>query len=288
VLDVDASRTLFADSANTVWMRDRTGGTRTQVQASPYGGLTGYLLPLGAIFGREGNGRVYELRNGTVESPGTFAYGRLAVAGSWAAWAGSSGGAFRRDLLTGATEGVGAGGAITTPDIGANGDLVWSDGIRVFRYQAFPVTSVVDSMGTSPLTDGTNVVYLRSASVTLWNGTTRTVLSNALVDPEPHSHYEVNAGWVAYVVRDGGGATQVRVRSPGGTDTQVTSTAESALIRGLSPEGTLLFARSKRLYLLRAPYTATPTYLGIDWFRARFRGTELQLYLGNTVFTAAY
>jgi hypothetical protein len=39
---------------------------------------------------------------------------------------------------------------------------------------------------------------------------------------------------------------------------------------------------------VRAPFTAAPARIGKDWFTVRFRGTELQLYLGNTVFRAAY
>lgn len=41
--------------------------------------------------------------------------------------------------------------------------------------------------------------------------------------------------------------------------------------------------------MVRAPFTASPARIARDWFSsARFRGTELQLYLGNTVWTATY
>jgi hypothetical protein len=122
----------------------------------------------------------------------------------------------------------------------------------------------------------------------MWNGATETVLSNALTGAVPPTHYEAAGGWVAYAVMDGGGATQLRVRAPDGTIRQVTSFGTSSLIRALGPDGTLVYANAGSAYALRAPFTGVRTRLGTDWFRARFRGAELQLFLGNTVFHASY
>jgi hypothetical protein len=283
-LDVDSARLLFGDIVNTVWIRDRTGGARTALQASSYGNLSGRLHPLGAIFGREANGRLYDYRNGTVVDAAANVPGGLTVKGTWAAWPTTSG-VGRRDLLAGTSEGIGNG---VHPDIGPNGDLVYDYGGKIYRYRTFPVSEMVDSGGASrPVTDGTNIVYLKGG-VTLFDGTSRTVLTTNPAGSTPHTYWEVNAGWIAYAVADGAGAAQLRVRAPDGTDRQVTSTVASNLIRALSAEGTLVFARSGSLYVLRAPYTATPTRIGKDWFTVRFRSTELQLYLGNSVFTATY
>lgn len=69
-----------------------------------------------------------------------------------------------------------------------------------------------------PVTDGINVVYRRDTQLVLWK----------------------DGGRTAYAPTDAGGATQVRVRAPDGTDRQVTSGFTGSLIRALSAEGTLV------------------------------------------------
>ena len=77
------------------------------------------------------------------------------------------------------------------------------------------------------------------------------MLTTSLAGSTPRTHYQINAGWIAYAIRDGEGATQIRVRAPNGTDTQATSTLASSHIRALGPDGTLVFARSGVQYVLR-------------------------------------
>jgi hypothetical protein len=278
-LDLDSTRLLFIDTVNTVWTRDRTGGTRTPLQASSYGNVYGRLFPLGALFGRKANGQLYEYRGGTVATMATVASSALIMKGSWALWPGG-----RRDLLAGTT--VTAGNA--SSDLSPDGDVVYGSLGRVYRFHDTYPGAVVDSGGaSSPVTDGINVVY-QKGFLMRFDGTTSTVLTTALAGATPHTYYETSGGWIAYAVVDGGGASQLRVRAPNGTDTQVTSTVASNVIRALAADGTLVFARSGALYALRAPYTATPTRLGKDWFAVRFRGTDLLLFVGNSVFQASY
>lgn len=50
-----------------------------------------------------------------------------------------------------------------------------------------------------------------------------------------------------------------------------------------------VYANGGSLYVVRATFTTLPARIARDWFASvRFRGTDLQLYLGNTVWTAAY
>jgi hypothetical protein len=291
-MDADSSRLLFADTANTIWLHDRAGGTRTVLQASSIGNLSGFLFPLGALFAREGSGHLYEWRNGTVVDLSIGVAGSLVVKGNWATWYNvTNGGAGRRDLVAGTSEFI---SGARNPHIGPNGALVYDDDVanggRVYLLGTSTGAVLVDSVTSrKPLTDGNLVVYAWFSSLKMWDGATRTELTSSPGGYTPHTNYEINAGWIAYTVLDGGGATQLRVRNPGGTDTQVTSFSNSSVIRALSAEGTLVYARGGSIYALRAPYTAAPTRIARDWFRAvRFRGTELQLYLGNTVFSASY
>ncbi|HEV7586992.1 MAG TPA: hypothetical protein VGO40_02585 [Longimicrobium sp.] len=285
-VDLDSSRLLFADAAHTVWLRDRVGGTRTAVQASPFlgfAGVEGRLHSQGAIYLRlvpGTTGRVYEWRSGAfvdLNAPATS----LVAEGDWAAWV--NGSQFtRRDLAAGTSMTLSA----AQPDVAANGDLVYASGGGVKRLRAGVTTSV--DAGSGALTDGINVVYLKSFQVTMWDGTTATTLSNTLISAAPRTHYEANGGWVAYAMADGGGNSQIRTRAPGGTDRQVTLFGSSSQIRALSADGTVVFGNAGVLYVLRAPYTAAPTRLGRDWYNASFRGTGLLLFLGNTVFSATY
>jgi hypothetical protein len=285
-MDLDSTRLLFADAANTVWVQGRPGGARTLVQASTFTNVQGTLYSLGAVFMRKANGHVYDWRSGTVVDVSGGA-SDLVAKGSWATWYNASVGAGRRDLLAGTTEFV---GGTVHPDVAANGGWVYDSGTgRVYSQPTtFASRVLVDSVGSqSPLTDGNRVVY-QAGWLRMWDGTTSTVLTTSPGGSTPHTHYEINAGWIAYTIADGAGATQIRVRAPNGTDTQVTSTLAGNLIRALGADGTLVFARSGVQYALPAPYTAAPTRLGKDWFIARFRGPELQLFLGNTAFAPSY
>jgi hypothetical protein len=283
-MDLDSTRLLFADSANAVWLADRTSHARTLVQASAAGGAYGFLYPGGALFGRSSNQHLYELRSGTVQVVSSSASG-VVVEGSWATWADGPG-VVRRNLATGAGEAVANG---VQPDVASNGDLVWSDGTGVYLHRTGAGTTLVDSGGSGPVTDGINVVYLKAGKVMRWDGATRTVLSTAPAGAGPHTHYETNGGWIAYPVVNGGGYTRIWLRAPDGSDYEATlGLSGNSQIRGLSPEGTLMAENAGQLRVHRAFQYATFTRLGRDWFRVRFRGTEPQLFLGNTVFGATY
>jgi hypothetical protein len=282
-MDLDDSRLFFADAANGAWLRDRGTSARTLI-SNGVSGLDGRLFSLGAFFQRSASGKFYVYRSGVFTDLGsTAAY--WAVRGDWAVWSNgaSTSTVVRRDLAAG-TNATTTGGLA---DVAANGDVVYVSTTGVRRWRGGG-TTLVDAVGSSPVTDGINVVYIRSQQVWMWDGATSTALSNTLGTVAPHTYYEAAGGWVAYAVVDGGGANQLRVRAPGGTDRQITAYGTGSQIRALSADGTLAFGNAGYLYVVRAPYTVTPTRIGRDWFGVRFRGTELQLYLGNTVFLATY
>jgi hypothetical protein len=289
-MDADSSRLLFADAANGVWLHDRPGGTRALLQAHPVDLLSGWLFPLGAIWGRRNTGQVYEWRNGVLTTIKAVT-NTVQVKGSWALFTDGFD-LYRRDLAAGTQAFIGSATDYdySESDIAANGDVVQIRIGDVYRNRVGVGWTRVASGSYNrwPLTDGINVVYRRDTQLVLWNEGIDSVLGDAPAGAAPNTHYAVSGGWVAYVFTDGGGATQVRVRAPDGTDRQVTTFAGSSLIRALSAEGTLAFAYGGSVYVVRAPFTAAPARIGKDWFTVRFRGTELQLYLGNTVFRAAY
>ena len=305
-LDLDPTRLLFADAASRVWIRDRATGTRTLL-APPALQPYGWLHPQGAIFvSHEGPGRLYDWRAGTLEDLGqpnsTIS---LVVKGKWAIWNNGMT-LLRRDLDAGTNVTVSTTALNNGNDVAPNGDVVYSTGsgggYDVARYRdgvITPITADVDTehWNVYPRTDGTNVLYLKSdqhgstviqpVRITLWTGTTETVFPDLFASALDVG-YAANGGWIAYTVIDGGGERQIRIRAPDGTDRQATFAASSSFLRALGADGTVVYAYGTSLYAIRAPYTGGPTRLGRNWFQASFRGSELLLRLGNTVFHGNY
>jgi hypothetical protein len=296
-MDLDSARLLFAGAAAGVWLRDRGAASRTllgQGGSEPFG----YLHAQGAIFGSNTVfAHVYDWRSGTLVDLGQAnAASSLEVAGNWAIW--SNGTTLtRRDLAAGTNLTVSTNAGSIENDVAANGDVVaWTRAYDVFRWRSgtvTPITADLDSAywNTYPVTDGTNVLYRKSAQhgltvvqpgrVAWWDGATETLLS----DTTTVGRYAASGGWIAYPVVDGGGVLQVRTRAPDGTVRQATTSASPSIVRALGPDGTVVYSTSNgSLYVVRAPYTGLATRLGRDWLRPSFRGTTLLLFLGNTVF----
>ena len=298
-MDLDANRLLFSDSVDRIWLRDRATGSRTliaQLGTIPYGRLHAQ----GAIFASTNvYAHVFDWRAGTLlDLGGANSPRSLEVAGSWAIW--SNGKTLtRRDLAAGTNVTVSTNAFNIDNDVAANGDVVFTDySYDVHRYRAGVITPITADPDTeyrnvSPVTDGTNVLYLKSTQygrpvtqkgrVTLWDGAAETVLS----DTVPATWYAANGGWIAYPMVDGAGNQQIRTRAPDGTDRQVpTGSSSPSYVMALGPDGTVVYASNDWLYVIRAPYTAAPTRLGGS--RPVFRGTELLIFIGNAVFRASY
>jgi hypothetical protein len=254
----------------------------------------------------EAGRHVWDWRLGSEADLGAVNTSNLLVDGLWAVWRGS-GDISRRELSAGTTVTVPGSSNSLGQDVGPNGDVVYaynnSIGWEVARFRGGVVEPIPPPLGGQrfnrfPLTDGINVVYWKgdpgggptslAGQVAWWNDTTETLLTPLINPLQPNQNYAVNGGWIAYTVVDGGGATQIRVRAPNGTDLQVTSAAGSSLIRGLASDGTLVYANAGSIFARRAPFSSGAVRVGRDWFRVSFRGSELLLFLGNSAFHASY
>jgi len=303
-LDLDSTRLLFVDDAAAgVWIRDRATAARALLAAG-MNRPDGRLHPQGAIFTSAtslSSGLVYDWRAGTLSDMGIVYLASLVVEGNWAIWNRSQT-ILRRDLTAGTNVTVTLTSTLFANDVAANGDVVYGTGsgggYEVRRWRdgvTTPITADVDTAhwNVYPRTDGTHVLYLKTdqhastdikpGRVTLWTGTTETVFPS-LLPPDFSSLYEANGGWIAYTVLDGGGARQIRTRAPDGTDRQATFAGTSSILLALGPDGTVVYTNGTSTYAIRAPYTGGAARLGPDWFRASFRGSELLLFVGNSVF----
>jgi hypothetical protein len=299
VLDADSTRTLYIGPGG-LWMRDRVAGTRDSAVV-PISRIMGRLHPQGAIV-IDGNtfGHVYDWRLGALQDLGMANSSKsLHVAGSWAIWnQGTT--LFRRDLLSGSTITVDTAAGNINNDVAPNGDVVWwsgtgADAYDIYRYRAGAVTRITadpDAVhrNTYPVTDGTNILYFKSnpGNDVLFAGGAESILAGPFASANPHSFYEANAGWIAWVYSDAAGALQIRTRSPGGIERAATFSATSSVIHALGPDGTLVFTRGGSLYAVRAPYSAAPVRLSKNPAWAAFRGSRLLVFLGNSVFDAVY
>jgi hypothetical protein len=293
-MDADSTRLLFSDSVKRVWLHDRGNGSRTflaQAGTAPYG----WLHAQGAIFASTNTfAHVYDWRSGTlVDMDQASPSGSLVAQGNWAIWNASTT-LRRRDLAAGTNLTV-ATNARDDNHVAANGDVVFTDPtFDVYRYRTgggvTRITNDPDDLyrNRAPRTDGVNVLYVKTPTgaqkgrVTLWDGTTETVLGDTTIVPR----YAANGGWVAYPKVDGIGNPQIRTRAPDGTDRLVTTTSFASYLTALGPDGTVIYSSNGSQYASHPPYTAAPTRIGGG--RAVFRGTELLLFVGNTVYRTSY
>ncbi|HEX6367740.1 MAG TPA: Ig-like domain-containing protein [Longimicrobium sp.] len=300
LLDADVGRVLYADSLGSVWMR--AGSTETQLAPGVHPRIA-RLHPGGAIFGE---GRVYDW-NGTLHDVGPLNR-QLDVAGSWAIWSNFTN-LYRRNLATGATALVTDNAINDNNDVTAAGLVVYASGqdgneadsYEIYRYDGLATRLTSDPDGTYwnvyPVTDGTNVLYVKRHPVTsqdrvaLWRAGTETVLTGPLANLAPGRNYAASGGWIAWTDRDAGGIRQIHTRSPDGTNRMATAAGTPSEIRALGADGTVIYANGGWLYAIRAPYSGAAVKIASDWGSnnaARFVGGELLLFLGRSVFRANY
>ncbi|HST58361.1 MAG TPA: hypothetical protein VLK84_06735, partial [Longimicrobium sp.] len=153
-----------------------------------------------------------------------------------------------------------------------------------------------------PVTDGTNVVYRKSAQgggtlqpggIALWRDGTETLLTSAPRNVEPGRDYAAEGGWVAFTNTDAGGIVQVYTRAPDGTVRRATSTGTASYLRALTPDGSVLYVNGRSVYAIRAPYTGSPVRISYDWAGSswepyRVVDGDMFLFLGRTVFRAMF
>ena len=305
MLDVDASRVLYVDSAG-VMIRPVGGGAATQVDTAHRVDRT-FLFPGGAIYVRTPQSSVLdaqlvEWRGGALAELGRpNSVNSLEVAGSWAEWSNGTT-LYRRDLSAGTNTVISTTAGNWQNDVTENGDVAfWSIGdynVYLFRGSAVDTASTggsLDAQHVYVVTDGANVLYRTSSpnafgpsSISRWHNGTTTVLTTGIpFELYPHTAYEANGGWSAYIHADGGGIYQVFTIAPDGTTRQATAGSGNALIVALSPNGDLVYTKLGRRYATRSPYT-TRTDVGAPLGTMRFRGTQLEALVGRSAFSVSY
>ena len=143
----------------------------------------------------------------------------------------------------------------TENSVGENGDVAyWNLSHDVLRFRGGSNTNITSDNGVNwlnvyPLTDGTNIVFLRrptgvydGAEIWLFDGTALSMLAPfRSIQVLPHSDYEVNGGWTAFTKADASGFAQVWTRSPLGVLRAVSAFGTSSRIRALGSDGSVVF-----------------------------------------------
>jgi hypothetical protein len=287
LLDVAADRMLylFDDGTDAPPLRigDRSSGQDTPIEL-PLGVRPhdGYLSPGGAIFVAGPSDRstfpsVYRFSRGALtvlEPPDScvslFARGNDGI---WTARRlvaqADTIALVRRDLVAGIDVDVASARlGYMGVDVAANGDVVYgtetAGSYKMHRYRA-GATTQTSAGGTlssvSPLRDATDVVYVRQtpppcctpgsyAIILHYSGAELSLTPMQLrSSPRPGLDYQVHNGYAAFTRDDGVGASQVWLRGPDGTLTQLSFFGSTSSIDGLAPTGELTFLSGGRRYL---------------------------------------
>jgi hypothetical protein len=276
ILDLDATRVLWLDSATTRQVKLRTLATGADVVVVGDQGADGRLTPAGALAvrGSAPTGELFEYRDGTVSSLGPIGFTQgadehlPAVDGSWAAWMTSPvGTVIRRDLTAGTNvtvTGPLAYASKASVDVGSNGDVVYeyfigsqSGGNSYIKLYHDGITTDVGTpftlLLTRPQTDGGNVVFttlslFKGLELWLWRaGTTERLTGKSAISP-PVPDSRLASEWVAYTAFTFSPATgtsiQVRLRTPGGADEPVSPAGPgyAALLEALCSDGSVVYS----------------------------------------------
>lgn len=306
VFDVGDDRILHLDSSSgygVLKIYDRASGTDVVIMDdSTRRPESGFLTPVGVLFeARVGRIQVHEWRNGLLTEHGDFTPSTsLNVAGNYAAW-NNFFALTRYDIGTGVETTVTTDAGAGHNDVAPNGDVVYWSSDGIFRYRAGQTTKLTsDDDGADsnryPLTDGTNVVYIKSGPcctnqthrIAMYEEAGELILAGPRSShPVPRRDYTVDGGWVAYTKPESG-VLEVWVRSPTGGQQQVATFASDASgdseIDSLSPSGDVVIVSGDRRYRWSPTTGAAPVDIGSRLGRSLWLGDELLVIIGNTVF----
>jgi len=313
ILDADATRFLVADvnadfevTVRSVRIVARVGGASTTILADTSQDLqveleTARLTSHGAIL--LSRGALYEWRDGAMVRPaGTGPVGGLEVEGDFAIWIQGSA-LVRRNLANGTNQTVTAAGR---GSVAVNGNVAYvgtDENIRT--YSAGTTTQLTtEGLNRGPVTDGTQVVFVRALAstgpfeITLFAPGSPVVLATVALNsgsavpccaPEPHQDYRISNGWIAFVEPDITGVGQVWIRSPGGTETQLSFFGvtnpflNTSFLKALSTTGEVVFdVFEGRRY--RAAAGISPVDIGSRNGRPLYIDGVLHVALGATLF----
>ncbi len=305
IWDVAADRLLFLESRSdrgVLKIHRRTDGQESVVMDEPgryprYG----YLTPKGAIFLEQSGdvltALIYESRSGVLTNLGFPNSAQSLVArGNYAIW-NSGGTLILRDLVAGENMTVTSQAGNWKNDVALSGDVVyWGDGYNIYRYRSGATTQLTRDTAlwnVYPLTDGEAVVYRKQDpccgqqryGLYLHDGSAEIELAPLALRPEPATYldYQIHQGWVAFTRLGTGGQLQVWIRSPGGSETQVTYYGDSSRISALAPNGELMFFHHRR-YLHRSG--EPPVEINSSLGDAFWQGGQWWVTLGRTLFQA--
>lgn len=283
--DVSGTRLLYVDAQRSppaLEVLDTAGGDPVVIETGallelPGATTYGFLTAAGAIYAKapsdasSANYTAHDWRgSGTPVDLGWIDAWRggpwLRVAGRHATYSSLSLREVQvRDLVTGTSTALPIPGHGLS-DVAANGDVVFTASAAygeprdLYRYRGGSATALTTGGGvTSPLTDGTAVVYGVSAGGALEivrhdpTGVTTLARGPAV---HPVSGYAISNGWVAYLAPDALGVGQVW-RHHGATSEQLTWFGTTPALDLVASDGTV-YLTSGSAPLGRRRYRATP------------------------------
>jgi hypothetical protein len=304
VLDADNSRLLWTSGSN-VGITHLGASSETIASGLPFG-LQGfipraYLTPSGAAFAvaSSSSGQFYVWRNGSLTSKTLNSTSSVAAAGDFIIYTTSPDGLYRQDVSNGAEVLISSSSGNSENSVGENGDVAyWNLSHDVVRFRGGTNTNITSDNGVNwlninPLTDGTNIVFLRrptgvlyGAEVWFFDGTALSMLAPfRSIEVLPHYDYEVNGGWTAFTKVDASGFAQVWTRAPSGVLRAVSAFGTSSRIRALGTDGSVVFDNGLDRYFASA--TGSPTRISASNGSVVWRSGHLIMMLGNAAFTVS-
>jgi hypothetical protein len=299
--DADSSQLLYVGDGGSLRIQDRATGEIVEIHSgSPPLKGRAFLTSAGAAFATElGNGASgstgFSWESGTLVALDRLnSEESLRGSGAYLIW---SDGAvlYRRDVIARSTivvNNIGAGNWKNS--VAANGAVAFWDTTSYEIHLRQPdgttvqLTSDATLLNTYPETDGTAVLYRKHPSggpysITLnANGSTEEELSVVANDIQPQTHYQIAAGWVAYVKPGPSGVLQVWRRTPQGQQTQLTFFSGSSQIDGLGEDGTITIINGSRRYWVAPGDTALVDVSSLAG-KTLFIGGSPYLMIGNAL-----
>jgi len=303
-------------SGITLKVLDRATGQTVPVPAVPgHYPEYGWLVPGGVIFRASGGDsttvRLYEWRGGSNVSDlgplnSTFS---VVVRAPYVIWSDGTT-LYRRDLATGQTVVVATDAGNWYNDLLPTGEVVyWTEDdsdYRIMRYYEGKTEQVSpDTPGLwniYPITDGTNVVYLRLTpccgnqyyGVVLNHGTRETALTSpGSYELSSGVDYEVDHGWTAFQGTSSTGDLRTWLRDPEGTITQLPDIAPGGRpeIDAMNATGQVMYSSEDNLYLGYPGQTGRPAIALVSgqggWSGRQFASIgNFATYLGNEWYLA--
>jgi hypothetical protein len=175
-------------------------------------------------------------------------------------------------------------------DFASNFDLVYVMSNRLYRSRTTTsdqpllnrtTTQLAVDFAYLPVTDGTNIVFLKGAQIFLLTPAGEELLATWPALPSGVKYASKN-GWVAFARPGATGQAHIWSRSPEGVLTQRTFYSTDATLESLGPNGEVTFLFSGGRYLSLPG--VSPWWINAGAGRVAWDGDKLSLILGRSVF----